>query len=116
MGRVFNFQEVKKHFQEMKALHPDCLLFYHCGDFYETFFDDAKITARELDITLTSHNKDSDDPVPMAGISYQVVERATTYLIEKGYEVAICEQWDDPKQVAKWEVVSFNGLEISPIR
>ena len=86
-----------RHFLEVKAAHPDCLIFYRCGDFYETFYDDAKVAARELDIVLTSRDKSSEEPVALAGIPYHALDGYLARLIEKGYKVAIVEQTEDPK-------------------
>lgn len=82
----------------IKAQYPDALLFYRMGDFYEMFFDDAIITAKELQLTLTSRSKDATNPVPMCGVPWHALESYLAQLIEKGYSVAICEQVEDPKQ------------------
>ncbi len=86
-----------RHFLEVKEEHPDCLVLYRCGDFYETFYDDARTAARELDITLTSRDKNSDSPVPMAGVPYHAANQYISRLVERGYKVAVCEQMEDPK-------------------
>ena len=86
-----------RQFHEFKSQHPDALLFMRCGDFYEMFHEDAKIVSRELQIVLTSRNKNSEDPIPMAGVPYHAYEEYAAKLIEKGYKVAICEQVEDPK-------------------
>jgi DNA mismatch repair protein MutS len=82
----------------IKAENPDALLFYRMGDFYELFFDDAVTAARELQITLTSRNRDAENPVPMAGVPWHAVQGYVAQLIDKGYHVAICDQTEDPKQ------------------
>ncbi|RJO74038.1 MAG: DNA mismatch repair protein MutS [Myxococcales bacterium] len=87
-----------RHFLEVKQTHPDCLIFYRCGDFYETFYEDARTASRELDLTLTSRDKNSENPVPLAGVPYHAVDQYIARLIEKGYKVAIVEQLEDPKQ------------------
>ncbi len=87
-----------RHFLQVKADNPDSLILYRCGDFYETFYEDARVAARELDITLTSRDKNSESPVPMAGVPYHAANQYITRLIEKGYKVAIVEQMEDPKQ------------------
>jgi DNA mismatch repair protein MutS len=90
---------VRKQYLEIKRQHPNAILFFRLGDFYETFDEDAEITSRELDIVLTSRNVAKDTRVPMAGIPYHAVENYLSRLIEKGYHVAICEQvGDQPKK------------------
>lgn len=86
-----------RHFLEVKAEYPDCLVFYRCGDFYETFYEDARVASRELDIVLTSRDKSSEEPVPLAGVPYHALDGYLARLIEKGYKVAIVEQMEDPK-------------------
>ena len=87
--------------QQVKAFkdqYPDCILFMRMGDFYETFYEDAEICSRELDLVLTSRSKDPEGrPVPLAGIPYHAVELYLPRMIRKGYKVAICEQIEDPK-------------------
>ncbi len=81
-----------------KKKYPDCILFMRMGDFYETFFEDAEICARELDIVQTSRSKDPDgNPIPLAGIPYHAVDLYLPRMIRKGYKVAVCEQIEDPK-------------------
>jgi DNA mismatch repair protein MutS len=83
---------IRKQYLEIKRKHPDSILFFRLGDFYETFDEDAEITARELDIVLTSRPVGGGTRVPLAGIPYHAVENYLARLIEKGYHVAICEQ------------------------
>lgn len=99
---------VRQQYLEIKRQHPDALLFFRLGDFYETFDEDAKITSRELDIVLTSRNVAKGTRVPMAGIPHHAAENYIGRLIEKGYHVAICEQIGDgpvkglfPRQVVR---------------
>ena len=80
----------------IKDQHPDELLFYRLGDFYEMFFDDALIASRELELTLTGRDCGLEERAPMCGIPYHAVETYITRLIDKGYRVAICEQMEDP--------------------
>ena len=80
----------------IKAEHPDTLLFYRMGDFYELFFEDAQKAARLLDITLTSRGQTAGQPIPMAGVPYHAVEGYLAKLIRQGKSVAICEQIGDP--------------------
>src|SRR2546429_7032098 len=86
-----------QQYREIKARHPDTILFFRMGDFYEMFEDDAQLAARELGLTLTSRNNGGAAEVPLAGVP---VKAATDYLrrlIAQGHRVAICEQVEDPK-------------------
>ena len=80
----------------IKEQHPDELLFYRLGDFYEMFFDDALTASRELELTLTGRDCGLPERAPMCGVPYHAVDTYITRLIEKGYRVAICEQMEDP--------------------
>ena len=80
---------------EAKAAHPDAILFFRMGDFYELFFDDAVLASRELDLMLTSRSKETN-PIPMAGVPYHAADGYIRRLIAKGYHVAICDQLEDP--------------------
>ncbi|MDR3362307.1 MAG: DNA mismatch repair protein MutS [Desulfovibrio sp.] len=86
-----------EQYLSIKADYPDALLFYRMGDFYEMFYEDALTAARELQITLTSRNKESANPVPMCGVPWHSVQSYIAQLIEKGYHVAVCDQTEDPK-------------------
>ncbi len=90
---------VMKQFLDAKAEHPDALLFFRMGDFYELFYDDAPIAAKALDLTLTARNKDKDDPIPMAGVPHHAASSYIQRLLEQGFKVAICEQMADPSKV-----------------
>ena len=87
-----------KQYLEMKAQHPDCLLFFRLGDFYEMFHDDARLASEALDLTLTTRdrNKPKEEQVPMCGVPYHSVDAYLARLIARGYKVAICEQMEDP--------------------
>ena len=89
-----------KQYLEIKRDNPDSILFFRLGDFYEMFADDAKLASKELDLTLTSRDKDPkkapEEKVPMCGIPYHASEAYIARLIAKGYKVAICEQMEDP--------------------
>ncbi len=87
-----------EQYLNIKEQHPDALLFFRMGDFYELFFDDAELTARELQITLTARNPHSESPVPMCGVPHHAVDGYLKQLLEKGYRVAICDQIEDPKE------------------
>ena len=90
---------MKKQYQEIKAQHTDCLLFFRLGDFYEMFNEDAVTASRELDLALTTRDRNVEDPeerTPMCGVPYHSAEGYIAKLIAKGYKVAICEQTEDP--------------------
>ncbi|MEZ4391302.1 MAG: DNA mismatch repair protein MutS [Polyangiales bacterium] len=81
-----------------KASYPDALLFFRMGDFYELFFDDALVAARCLDLTLTSRNKNEADSIPMCGVPHHAAQGYIARLLEQGYNVAVCEQLEDPSK------------------
>ncbi len=85
-------------YEKIKADHPDCLLFYRLGDFYEMFNEDAKIASKELELTLTTRDRSRppEEQTPMCGVPYHAVDAYLSRLIAKGYKVAICEQMEDP--------------------
>jgi DNA mismatch repair protein MutS len=94
--------ELEKHtpmmrqYLTLKAAHPDMLLFYRMGDFYELFYNDAKLASELLGISLTARGKSGGDPIPMAGLPYHAVEGYLAKLVQIGQSVAICEQIGDP--------------------
>ena len=85
-------------YNQIKADHPDCILFFRLGDFYEMFNEDAQVASRELDLTLTSRDRKlpPEERTPMCGVPYHAAEAYISRLIAKGYKVAICEQMEDP--------------------
>ncbi len=85
-----------RQYLRIKADHPDTLLFYRMGDFYEMFFEDARIGAERLGITLTARGKSGGEPIPMAGIPYHSADQYIAKLIAQNHSVAICEQVGDP--------------------
>lgn len=87
-----NITPIRQQYLDIKAQYPDSIVFFRLGDFYETFDQDAEITARELDIVLTSRNVAKGTRVPMAGIPHHALDNYLARLIQKGYHVAICEQ------------------------
>ena len=87
---------VMQQFLDFKAEHPDMLLFFRMGDFYELFFDDAKKAARLLNITLTKRGKSGGNAIPMAGVPYHAVDHYLAQLIKLGESVVICEQVGNP--------------------
>ena len=86
-----------RQYHAIKRENPDSILLFRMGDFYETFGDDAKIVAKDLDISLTARDKNSDNPIPLAGVPYHALDTYLSKLIKKGHRVAICEQLEDPK-------------------
>lgn len=90
---------VMRQYLDAKQAHPDAILLFRLGDFYEMFFDDAVTASRLLDLTLTSRNKGDPDEVPMAGVPYHAVDGYIARLITAGHKVAICEQMADPSTV-----------------
>jgi DNA mismatch repair protein MutS len=108
-----------RQYQELKAQHPGTLLFFRLGDFYELFFDDAVVGARELQITLTARHKERGDPIPMCGVPHHSAANYIAKLVRKGYRVAICEQTEDAsktKKLVRREVVRIvtPGTPIDP--
>jgi DNA mismatch repair protein MutS len=85
-----------QQYLRIKSRHPDVLLFYRMGDFYELFYDDARRAAALLDITLTARGQSAGQPIPMAGVPFHSVESYLARLVRKGESVAICEQMGDP--------------------
>ncbi len=90
-----------RQYQAAKQQAPNALLLFRLGDFYELFFEDAVTAARELEITLTSRNKEKGEPVPMCGVPAHSAENYIARLIQKGFRVAICDQMEDPRQTKK---------------
>src|SRR5499427_3363336 len=90
-----------RQYGAIKKQHPHVLLFFRLGDFYELFFDDAVLAARELQITLTSRNKEKGVAIPMCGVPYHAAEGYIAKLIRKGFKVAICDQVEDPRVAKK---------------
>ena len=89
---------MKRQYNAIKENNQDCILFFRLGDFYEMFDEDAKLAARELDLTLTTRdrNKPKEEQTPMCGVPYHSVDAYIARLVSKGYKVAICEQMEDP--------------------
>jgi DNA mismatch repair protein MutS len=97
-----------KQYLQIKSQYPDSILFFRMGDFYEMFFEDARVGSRELDIALTSRDKGQKDSVPLCGVPYFAAESYISKLLQKGYKVALCDQVEDPrfaKGIVKREVV-----------
>ena len=89
---------MKRQYYDIKERNQDCILFFRLGDFYEMFDEDARVAARELDLTLTTRdrNKPEEEQTPMCGVPYHAVDSYIARLVQKGYKVAICEQLTDP--------------------
>lgn len=99
MSAIENFDAhtpMMQQYLKLKAQHPEILLFYRMGDFYELFYDDAKRASQLLDISLTKRGASAGEPIPMAGIPYHAVENYLAKLVNQGESVAICEQIGDP--------------------
>jgi len=90
-----------RQYSAIKKEHPTALLFFRLGDFYELFFDDAVLAAKELQITLTSRNKEKGIAIPMCGVPFHAAEGYISKLIRRGYKVAICDQVEDPRVAKK---------------
>jgi DNA mismatch repair protein MutS len=108
-----------RQYRELKAQHPGTLLFFRLGDFYELFFEDAVIGARELQITLTARHKERGDAIPMCGVPHHSAANYIAKLVRKGYRVAVCEQTEDAsktKKLVRREVVRVvtPGTPIDP--
>lgn len=113
------FTPLIRQYLSIKNRYKDAILFFRMGDFYEMFFDDAKMASRELDIALTSRDKNKKEAVPMCGVPYHSAATYINRLLEKGYKVAICEQMEDPstaKDLVRREVVRIlsPGMVIDP--
>jgi DNA mismatch repair protein MutS len=89
---------IRRQYLDVKRRFPNTIVFFRLGDFYETFDDDAKLVAKELEITLTSKPMGKDLRVPLAGVPYHALQAHLKKLVGRGYRVAICEQLEDPKQ------------------
>ncbi len=96
MNQSVKHTPMMQQYLRIKSQHPDNLVFYRMGDFYELFFDDAKKASELLDITLTSRGQSAGQPIPMAGLPYHAAEGYIARLIKKGESVVICEQVGDP--------------------
>lgn len=102
------YTPMMQQYLETKKEYQDCILFYRLGDFYEMFFDDAKIVSKELELTLTGKSCGMEERAPMCGVPFHAVDNYLPRLVSKGYKVAICEQVEDPKEakgLVKREVV-----------
>ena len=108
MSLVQSDTPMMRQFNALKELHPDCILFFRAGDFYEMFGQDAETASEVLGIALTTRHKTSESPVPMAGVPYHAYEQYLNRLTEAGFKVAVAEQMEDAAQakgVVRREVV-----------
>ena len=97
-----------RQYVEIKERYKDCILFYRLGDFYEMFFEDAKIASKELELVLTGRECGLEERAPMCGIPFHAATSYISKLVNKGYKVAIGEQMEDPqttKGIVKREVI-----------
>lgn len=90
------YTPMMQHYLKIKEENPDAILFYRLGDFYEMFFDDAKLVSQELDLVLTGRSAGVEEKVPMCGVPFHAANSYISRLVKKGYKVAICEQLEDP--------------------
>jgi DNA mismatch repair protein MutS len=91
-----NLTPAMQQYHDMKKQYLDCILFFRIGDFYEVFFEDARICHKVLDLVLTSKTKDTEHPIPMAGVPHHSLDKYIPKLIQHGYKVAIAEQVSEP--------------------
>ena len=85
-----------QQYLEIKNRYKDSILFYRLGDFYEMFFDDAKVASKELELTLTGRNCGESERAPMCGVPFHSADQYIGRLVAKGYKVVVCEQMEDP--------------------
>ena len=97
LTKTSEYTPMMQQYLRIKAQHPNELLFYRMGDFYELFFDDAKTASELLDITLTARGKKEGNPIPMCGVPFHAADNYLAKLIKGGVSVAICEQIGDPQ-------------------
>ena len=104
------YSPMMEQYLKIKKQHPDTLIFFRLGDFYELFFDDAKIASKELELVLTGKSAGVKERVPMCGVPYHAVNNYLEKLIKRGYKIGIVEQTEDPKtakKLVKREVVQI---------
>ncbi len=114
-----NITPLIKQYLEIKAQHPDAILFFRLGDFYEMFFEDALVASKALEITLTTRDKGKKDAVPLCGVPYHKASYYIGKLVEQGFKVAVCDQMEeaqDTREIVKREVtrVVTPGLIVDP--
>ena len=97
-----------RQYQAIKTRYPHALLLFRLGDFYELFYEDAIVASRELQITLTSRNRERGEPIPMCGVPFHAAETYIARLLRAGFKIAICDQMEQPgpgKKLVRREVV-----------
>ena len=97
-----------RQYQSIKKRYPHALLLFRLGDFYELFYEDALVASKELQITLTSRNRERGEPIPMCGVPFHAAETYIARLLRAGYKIAICDQMEQPgpgKKIVRREVV-----------
>ena len=105
---IADLSPMMQHYLQVKEQNKDCIIFYRLGDFYEMFFEDAKVVSKELELTLTGRACGLEERAPMCGVPFHAADTYLNRLVQKGYKVAICEQVEDPstaKGIVKREVV-----------
>ncbi|MEO8505687.1 MAG: DNA mismatch repair protein MutS, partial [Acidobacteriota bacterium] len=98
MARTAELTPMLRHYLELKAAHPDCILLYRMGDFFELFFEDAIRVAPILEVTLTARQKGTENETPMCGVPHHAIEGYIGKLLRAGLKVAVCDQVEDPAQ------------------
>ena len=105
-----DFTPMMKQYFEIKKQHENCILFFRLGDFYEMFFDDAKLASQELELTLTGRDCGQEERAPMCGVPFHSYESYVARLVAKGYKVAICEQTEDPAKAQGLSAAVYTQL------
>ena len=98
MAKEKTYTPMMQHYLSVKKQYPDALVFYRIGDFYEMFFEDAKIASKELDLILTGKSAGVENKAPMCGVPHHAVQSYLQRLVSRGYKIAIVEQMQDPKE------------------
>ena len=102
------YTPMMQHYLQTKEEYKDCILFYRLGDFYEMFFEDAKIASKELELVLTGRDCGQEERAPMCGVPFHSADGYIAKLVSRGYKVAVCEQTEDPalaKGIVKRDVI-----------
>jgi DNA mismatch repair protein MutS len=99
----------QRQYLELRKQYSDCILFFRMGDFYETFYDDAKVCSKILDLTLTARDKQWNNPIPMAWVPYHSVDKYIAKMVAHGYKVALAEQMTEPKA---WQIVERKVTQV----
>src|SRR3990167_10804541 len=97
MDGAISLTPMMRQYFDIKGQHQDAIILYRLGDFYEMFYEDAVVASKLLDLTLTTRNKNSENPVPLCGVPYHAVESYLARLVQLGKKAVICDQVEDPK-------------------